>query len=410
MEDRIQYLGLSANDDWCAEFKRAEIDFVPDPMVLRAAELFLLGKSGVGETQINGDENDVWDVIDKNIDGIIAFFDILMTRERIPLIDYEATFPAHHFANLLGDMVVPVHVDGDLYGAVRAEAQEKIRKVNFEALPEPMVSDIASELGTAGYEWYPDPGVELEGDQRMAATFLLGGLIFGGYAKTSGADHILQTKRSRLLAEMTVPQDQEPLWGFEKEKQVFERLQKYIARDPGLKARDVRLPPTVLPHLLTEKPRPRAPGELLGRALTLRDSDVGAAYRQWYRTMREAWSDGRHDVDAERIVQDVANELKKRFPNDGEADEDNKPIWMTEIDVEAEAKAAVGGGGLPFEAEGKVKVSKKRIGVGIPNSFRNWIIDHLPFNRHRKLLLRISLDQRNYDNLTMGLRKVWFER
>jgi len=410
MANRVGCLNLSADDNWSAEFKKAEIDFVPDPMVLRAAELFLLGKDSIGEAQINGNENDVWDVIDKNIDGIIAFFDILMTRERIPLIDYEATFPAHHFTKLLGDMVVPVHIDGDVYGAVRTEAQEKIRQVNFNALPKAMVTDIASELGTAGYEWYPDPAIDLEGDRRVAATFLLGGLIFGGYAKTSGADHILQTKRSRLLAEMTVPQDEEALWGFEKEKEVFGRLQKYIARDPGLVARDVELPPTVLPHLLTEQPRPRTPKELLERALKLRGSDVGAAYRQWYQSMRDAWSDGRHDVDAERSVQDVVNELKKRFPKDGEADEENKPIWMTEIDVEAEAKAGIGGGELPFEAAAKMKVSRKGVGVGIPNRFRNWIIDHLPFKRHRKLLLRISLDQRNYDSLTRGLSNVWFER
>jgi hypothetical protein len=40
----------------------------------------------------------------KNIDGILAFFHVLMTRDRIPLIDYEYTFPKDFFRSLIGNI------------------------------------------------------------------------------------------------------------------------------------------------------------------------------------------------------------------------------------------------------------------------------------------------------------------
>ena len=42
-------------DEWKEQLEVDEIDFIPDPMILRSAELFLLGKSGAGEAGIGGD-------------------------------------------------------------------------------------------------------------------------------------------------------------------------------------------------------------------------------------------------------------------------------------------------------------------------------------------------------------------
>jgi len=408
MPDRIASLFLAKGQDWSASFQEAAVDFVPDPMMLRAAELFLLGQDRAAEAGAVGGPDEVWGVVDRNMDGVLAFFHVLMTRDRIPLIDYETTFPSHHFSEILGDVVVPVHVDHGVYTAVKQEAQDKVRdrREDLRALPPAMIADIARELGTSGYEWYPDPGLDLPGDQRVAATFLLGGIIFGGYAQAAGVDHILQSKRSRLFAALTVPQAEDPLWGFRKEQELFRRFQQYIAIDDRLRADEFELPPSVVPHLLLQDPPPRTPGELLERALALRESPAGRAYREWHRRLRHAWSLGRHDDAAERAVVEVLRELKKRFPH-GQADEDDRPILAMKVDIGLEAEAKVGGEPWPAEAKLGGKVEAKDIRVGIPNRLRNWVVDRLPFQRHKKLLLRLSLDQRKYDNLMRHLRQLW---
>jgi hypothetical protein len=97
---------LSAGPDvstWPRIFQEADLDYVPDPMVLRAAELFIGGRQYCRQIQ-KLDDSKVWPVIEKNIDGILAFFHVLMTRDRIPLIDYEYTFPTDFFRSLIGNI------------------------------------------------------------------------------------------------------------------------------------------------------------------------------------------------------------------------------------------------------------------------------------------------------------------
>jgi hypothetical protein len=57
--------------------------------------------------------------------------------------------------------------------------------------------------------------------------------------RQTGADHLLQTKRSRLFLELTIQQDETPLWGYEKEKELFTMLQQYISSGPILTAQDL---------------------------------------------------------------------------------------------------------------------------------------------------------------------------
>ena len=58
---------------WPGIFGAAKIDYIPDPMVLRAAELFIGGKQYCTKEQ-NLDAEKAWPVIENNIDGILAFF------------------------------------------------------------------------------------------------------------------------------------------------------------------------------------------------------------------------------------------------------------------------------------------------------------------------------------------------
>jgi len=405
MSSQIESIQLTDPDDWHSKFSKAGIDFIPDPMILRAAELFILGKSGSADADL-GTADEVWSTIKKNIDGILAFFHALMTRERIPLIDYKRTFPSQQFDQILGSLVVPVHPNYTVYQDIKTEAQQKLKNIDFNKLPAAMIADISDELGSLGYEWYPNPDLDLPPEQRMAATFILGGIIFGAYAQASGSDHLLQSKRSRLFSELTIPQEKEPLWGYNQQKNVFKRLHDFITTDKRLQSEDFELPPSVLPYLLKTHPDLKNPRDLLDKMLELRNND-GKDYREWFQKLQLAWSSGHHNEDAENAVKEVLNELNKRYPEN--EDENSKLVWATKIDMNFSASAKLGGEDLPIDANAKFDSKLNDIEIGVPNQIRNWIVETVLFKPHKKFLLRISMAQKNYDNLTMGLHKLWLK-
>ncbi len=146
------------------------------------------------------------------------------------------------------------------------------------------------------------------------------------------------------------------------------------------------LPPTVLPHLLLSGPR--NPRELLERALQLRESPEGRLYREWHARLRAAWSQGRRspeEDDAEVVRREIEARLRSRA--------EGASIWATKLDVEVEAGFSVGG----------------EVPVGVPNKLRSWLVDAFKFRGHRKLLLRMSLDQHAFDNVGRGLRELWMK-
>lgn len=73
-----------------AEWRKfsSTFDCVPDPMIIRTAELFLNGRSGCSRL----DTDAVWQTIERNVHGLLTFFNMLMTRSAIPLISYYETF------------------------------------------------------------------------------------------------------------------------------------------------------------------------------------------------------------------------------------------------------------------------------------------------------------------------------
>ncbi len=375
--------------EWKASLEKAHIDYVPDPMVLRSAELLLLGQGG---SRHFGEPEKVWGVISKNLDGVVTFFHLLLTRERIPLIDYHYTFGEHHFVRLLGDIAVPVHAAPAVYQAALNDAQRKVRELDFTRIPTALVTDIAAELGDAGYEWFPDPGTSPSAEQRIIASFVMGGAIFGAYAQITGTDHVLQTKRSRAMATLAVDQSKEPLWGHRRERELFKRLCEIINRDQHLAAHDFVAPPSILPLILSQKDPPTTTGALLEQVLEHRDTDLGGAYRAWHNDLRGAWALGRHDFVAEASVEAVRGELARRFNLAAEQIRTQDDSRGTAIQIEV--------------AFGPVKASTE-VRPSVPPQLRNWLADNLLFRRHRKLLLRMSLAQRSFDNLTMALKRLW---
>jgi hypothetical protein len=45
--------------------------------------------------------------------------------------------------------------------------------------------------------------------------------------------------------------------------------------------------------------------------------------------------------------------------------------------------------------------------LAIPEWIRNMVVDHLPFRRHRKLLLRSALAQAEFQDVSRKLEKIW---
>ena len=67
-----------------------QIGFVPDPMILRTGRVFLNGARGTHVLERS--DFDVWEALQQNIGGLLDFFDMVVTREVIPLINYGDTF------------------------------------------------------------------------------------------------------------------------------------------------------------------------------------------------------------------------------------------------------------------------------------------------------------------------------
>jgi hypothetical protein len=280
-------MAFPIGQEWAKMFADCNLDVVPDPMVMRVADLFIGGKPFAVQSKLDPDE--VWSAIESNADGLISFFHLLMTRERIPLIDYEYTFNTTNF-QALGDIAVPLHPPA--YTDIKGRAMNELAKLDLRRIPQERLDELTyrrkEELRAVGYEWFPDPGPQFAGDSRILGTILLGGLIFGAYAQISGSDHVLQSTRNALLLELTQPAEG-PLWGAWQEAELFERLNAVVSTDPRLSYRYRELPPTILPYLIEKKPRNSR--ELLDEALEIRARDGDfLAYRSWHRRLRSAWA------------------------------------------------------------------------------------------------------------------------
>jgi hypothetical protein len=406
----IETMFLSADqNNWPTEFEAAGLDVIPDPMVMRIADLFIGGRSFATKTNLDPDK--VWEAIQRNVDGLIAFFHLLMTRDRIPLVDYEYTFDTTNF-DALGKLAVALHPP--IYGHLKEMAKLKLLTLNLSRIPverrEELARERVNEFEAVGYQWFPEPGAQFTGSDKVLGMLLLGGLIFGGYAQISGSDHVLQVSRGNLLLELTQTDDA-PLWVGQQEAKLFSRLNDIVSRDARLSSRDIQLPPTILPFLIQQGVA--SPRHLLDEALNLREKDADfIAYRRCYRELRDAWTKGTHNEERERDVLDVTRELTKRYPPCKNS-LDNRPVWSREIGIKATlgAEAGINGGTLVPSAKAAAKAEIEadfgKVLVTLPNWIRNWLVEAIQFRSHRKILLRMAVAQHSSDNLLLGLRKLW---
>jgi hypothetical protein len=141
-------------DFFAAGFVANDLDFVPAPMVMRIADLFIGGRSFAKKSGLVPEK--VWSVISRNVDSLLMFFHLLMNRERIQLIDYESNFTSNFYT--LGQLAVPVHPR--IYAAVKNLALDKLESVDLSRISESSEKDANLSRG-GGRRSCQEPGVPM---------------------------------------------------------------------------------------------------------------------------------------------------------------------------------------------------------------------------------------------------------
>jgi hypothetical protein len=373
---------VEKTDDWLAV---AEIGGpVVDPMILRCDELFLRGAAGAR------DPGAAWDLMTSNIHALGTFFDRLILDEKIPVFNYADTFDidqnfnqrALSQVNASEEILVDVDVRYQAYQQVKSAALAELKELyngGAQGVDAQEAYSILGELTASGYAWYP----ELDGlpllnhDETRLAAFILGGLIFGGYAQLAGTDHLMQPKRSRLFLAISLKQKASRA----AEQFLFERLGELVGRPTA----DVPYTPTFFPLLLLQS---AGPAELLTNALNLRASGEVRDYRAW---LREALTDfdtnGRIPIARVREVDRIANAIRGRL--------DGFPLPQVEIKMTVADVAALKPPGVGIDLTRPAKAAW------------GWLLGQLPGKRHRKLLTRAIIADREYLELDRRVRTVW---
>jgi hypothetical protein len=267
--------------DW-ADLRDARLRTVVDPVVFRTAELFLEKRPQDARAAATR-----WRVIERHLGALFTFFDLALAYDQLPIFNYSPSFDRQESWSAAlftvhpqdSPLVVDVLVDG--------QAQEEARAAAFGALEaepelsEPVEARLLRVMDELDYKWQPDlPGFGKPGERRYAiAAFRYGGLLFSEYAQylseegpdpNGRADHIMPPVRASayLAASLTdLPR------GRLDERALFAKLAK-VGRHPDARtvAKVVEIPPapTFIPYLITLKPEPESPRDLLRVALEQR--------------------------------------------------------------------------------------------------------------------------------------------
>jgi len=145
---------------------------------------------------------------------VVTFFDLIILHQQLPAFDYSATFdPMSAQINEVGGerIIQDVHVQGVVYDPIRdaVVAQLQDRMATGPFVPAEVARQIPAYLAALGYQWAPNIGtIEpalADVQSRIVARFLVGHLLFAGYAQMSGLPHVLSPRRGRLMAAAGLP-------------------------------------------------------------------------------------------------------------------------------------------------------------------------------------------------------------
>jgi hypothetical protein len=413
---------IAGVEDWGLLAER-ELDIIVDPLLYRVGQFFLEGREAGPER---------WKAIAADLGALVMFFDLVVLHDQLPAFNYPDTFDGQEtfyremvYRDRLGEVLntegdkTLIHVDVEhyMYRQAKSAALEQLssRLDIGPFVPEPVAQEIDRMVRETQYEWRPslenlDQRLPGDRDKRLGR-FLLGQLVFTGYAQQTGAPHMPSPQRSRLLGSIGLGNDDTRT--ATSESAIYEELARRC-RDAGAGWRNDELPwtPSFLPFLLeTMKGDRHGPDVLLRRAKDLRDSKAVQRYRQL-----------RHELSSEDAIRSEKACEALTQAADKVAQELDSPRQELElmrlIAVEVLPKAfgaglgALGGliiAGPPGAVGGAIVSAAGAHALELVNErLWGWTIDRLPFRSARKLLSRsVKAEQELKGQLGTRLEDLW---
>jgi hypothetical protein len=383
-------INIGTFDEW-KQFRAKDLDTIVDPMVFRAADIFLRGSSTASETLPIGNSKEIWQALSGDISSVQAFFDQLILADRLPLIDYGITFDSALSYDIpwvcqivneeLQDRVIyTVHVHDQVSKQARVSAMAAMKN-RPEPSPE-LRKGIIDQMTALDFTWRPDlpdldPLPSASEDDFKLARFLYGGLIFSAFCQMSGSSHVLQGNRGRLLTSLAIDL---PCATKEQEESLLAELNRRIQLQPEYREIRIESLSSFLPLLL--KSDPKSPLGLLDSAKKLRSDAMITEYRDWRRELLHDWVDkGRIREENEKKIMRVAQKIRDRFRLDQRLD-------------------------LEFGIDPNLAVSiKTQVPVG---PIWGWILENLGGRRYMKVLANMTAAGREYpQGLGRDLEKIW---
>jgi hypothetical protein len=394
-------INIKTEEDW-DKISGEGIKVVVDPMVFRTADVFLRGKNGIAGSRELTHPESMWNAISSNIGALCTFFDTLILEERIPMYDYDQTFPGDNYAgrralieycNEFEEVLVTVSVQGQAYYKMKERAVAVLDEL--PSIPDTLANDILRELSAFDWEWRPDlwRGERYESiadDQSVLDAFRYGGLLFSGYAQRTGSDHLLQPKRARLYLATALGAD-----SADDEKALFAQLTTIANETPEGVQRTGDLPatPTFLPYLL--KRDDNTPREFLQRALKLRRSNMVNEYRAWRKKALDDIEKGRpNKKEWQKEIAKIAAAINREL----RVNADNGPTVNARVGAKLVPLSPI-----PIVPDVGIALEQK-INLG---ATLGWLLPNLPGHRYRKLLMRLIVAQREYTHIDRHLKILW---
>jgi hypothetical protein len=386
---------ITSSDDWAA-LRHRRLRAVVDPIIFRTAELFLAGAKHATDTDAT------WKTIQRHLGALFLFFDLVIREDEVPIFDYNPSYRKPNeppwnpglFGGRPNDpaFLVEVHVDHRAWDEAHQAALEILATE-----PDPSdeaAANVLQSMEDLDYCWVPE-GVPETGDAKRDAITVIryGGLLSSLYAEqltepgapaNQTAEHLIPPLRSSLYLASTLP---DPPGGHLNEEKLFAALVK-AAKHPDAEPLNalVDIPPTpsFLPYLLSQKPSPTTPRELLITAFDARAKKPVESYREWRQQLAKDAACGQLGNARRREIEDIAKAIS---PGDQAASAATKELtWQAGMQ-----------GLLPSAALGGV-VSKGLV---------RWIADHLPGRGHRRTIVRMAHAEQRYNDIALKLRSVW---
>jgi hypothetical protein len=381
-----ELVDLREPDDW-RKLRQLQATVVLDPTAIRAAELFIGGRSKADEA--------AWKVIRGQLSSLATFVDCLVLYPRIPLFDYQITY-VRSMDEVLGDLavcrdvLVPVRVFGGAGDTSRVSAAKAMHAAE---VPRGVAGRIAADLEVLDwqYEWKGvSPGDDLSrtrtagdpsGDTKVNS-FLYVALLYARYAQELDGLNVVPPALSALQIRAALATDESGL----DDAALFSELAEIWNATPDGVKRTLRLEqPSFLPYLLTLDVG--TPTQLFERALELRDDADIQPYREWLLEARAELAVGELSAKRRKQVQDAAALLTRRLRG-------RRP----DLPVTVGMQSAIDTGFVPTPSVG---VTVNAAGL------RDWLLALLPGRRYQKLLLKMAMAQLQKVVPDRQLRKLW---